>query len=675
MWLSQAPAAVLALPDRTIDPDTTNAWTSAFTQTTNQFIKIRLTGGRIHSIYGVRIQPQTGGSTSAPKDFDIRVSTTTADDNAFTTVFSGTAQNTNNAQEFLFTAPVDAKYVQFFFKQAYGTGFLGVGNLEVLEPPQDGALLLRFSSQSTTASQAAPVALDVDTGNGPWFSATGQNANQFLVVQLQGNDSWIIDRVVLEPGHNINSGDTTVRAKNFDILVSTTDGSDASFTTVFSGTLQSAATLQEFSFTPVPARFIKLLLKDNYGSASQIALYNFYAISPQMGSTNASFVDRSTVSSGTITSWLWEFGDGGTSTARDARHVYARPGDYTVRLTVTSNTGQTSSTQILYHAFAPLIADFSSTPLSPGESLDRILLFDRSVPRMSNARRTWDLNIAGFGTGSSVSLIYGDNGSFPVKFTIGDPNDFHYEVTRSIDVRNLPPTISALQGSTLVWGQTWTPGISSISDPSFTDAQSLRCNWAFGDGTGTEISQCTATKASQSTHAYALPGLYLTALNAFDKDGGVATARAINVVNRRPTAFTGMFADNSQSGSVTVSAKLIDDFSKAPLAGRTVTFALGSATANAISDASGKVQAVLPYSPGLTSAVASVSVTADTLYLASGARRSSRIARRAPLHIGQPRDRFLADVPRQRWRESGGSIVDFGRDRNFRNDLRSGSSL
>lgn len=43
------------------------------------------------------------------------------------------------------------------------------------------------------------------------------------------------------------------------------------------------------------------------------------------------FTDKST---GKITSWLWDFGDGKTSTRRNPTHVYWKPGAYTVTLTV-----------------------------------------------------------------------------------------------------------------------------------------------------------------------------------------------------------------------------------------------------------------------------------------------------------------------------------------------------
>ena len=51
-------------------------------------------------------------------------------------------------------------------------------------------------------------------------------------------------------------------------------------------------------------------------------------------------------SSGTPTTWAWEFGDGGTSTVQTPAHVYAAPGTYAVRLTASNSlgTGSTTST-------------------------------------------------------------------------------------------------------------------------------------------------------------------------------------------------------------------------------------------------------------------------------------------------------------------------------------------
>ncbi len=59
----------------------------------------------------------------------------------------------------------------------------------------------------------------------------------------------------------------------------------------------------------------------------------------------AGFTDASTIPDHTEAqfTYLWDFGDNQTSTAKDARHKYAAVGNYNVRLQVTSNNGCTQS--------------------------------------------------------------------------------------------------------------------------------------------------------------------------------------------------------------------------------------------------------------------------------------------------------------------------------------------
>ena len=49
------------------------------------------------------------------------------------------------------------------------------------------------------------------------------------------------------------------------------------------------------------------------------------------------FADLSTSGSGQIISWLWDFGDGGTSSIPDPLHFYAGPGTYSVSLIIETN--------------------------------------------------------------------------------------------------------------------------------------------------------------------------------------------------------------------------------------------------------------------------------------------------------------------------------------------------
>jgi len=58
-----------------------------------------------------------------------------------------------------------------------------------------------------------------------------------------------------------------------------------------------------------------------------------------------SFTD---MSSGAPTSWSWNFGDGGSSTAQNPSHQYSATGTYTVSLTATNTCGSTTETKTNY---------------------------------------------------------------------------------------------------------------------------------------------------------------------------------------------------------------------------------------------------------------------------------------------------------------------------------------
>lgn len=58
---------------------------------------------------------------------------------------------------------------------------------------------------------------------------------------------------------------------------------------------------------------------------------------------SVALADTSTDPDGTITSWLWNFGDGQTSTEQNPTHVFAAEGTYHVSLTVTDDDGDSDS--------------------------------------------------------------------------------------------------------------------------------------------------------------------------------------------------------------------------------------------------------------------------------------------------------------------------------------------
>jgi glucose/arabinose dehydrogenase len=71
-----------------------------------------------------------------------------------------------------------------------------------------------------------------------------------------------------------------------------------------------------------------------------------------------SFDDRSVVDG--ATAWIWDFGDGASSSEREPRHQYAQPGTYMVRLSVTGSRGTFTETKKIWAGVAEegLLAEY-----------------------------------------------------------------------------------------------------------------------------------------------------------------------------------------------------------------------------------------------------------------------------------------------------------------------------
>lgn len=85
--------------------------------------------------------------------------------------------------------------------------------------------------------------------------------------------------------------------------------------------------------------------------------------SPTAGSS-VSFHQGAIAGTGSITSYAWSFGDGGSSSAADPSHTYTSAGTYTVTLTVTQSDGLTASTHQSITVTAAIIHVASASWLS-----------------------------------------------------------------------------------------------------------------------------------------------------------------------------------------------------------------------------------------------------------------------------------------------------------------------
>ena len=77
-------------------------------------------------------------------------------------------------------------------------------------------------------------------------------------------------------------------------------------------------------------------------------------------------VSFSDLSTGHVTSWAWDFGDGTSSTLQNPAHTYPLVGTYTVSLTVTGDGGSNtaSAVDLVVALEPPPVAGLAATPTS-----------------------------------------------------------------------------------------------------------------------------------------------------------------------------------------------------------------------------------------------------------------------------------------------------------------------
>ncbi len=133
------------------------------------------------------------------------------------------------------------------------------------------------------------------------------------------------------------------------------------------------------------------------------------------------FTDNST--GGAATSWLWDFGDGNTSTLQNPGHCYNDPGPYTVILTVTTANGCTNTITMTNYinVFANPVAAFTAGP-QPTTELNPLISFTDQ----STGADTWSWNFGDVLNSSSTlqhpTFEYPGNGCFDVTLTVTTVN-------------------------------------------------------------------------------------------------------------------------------------------------------------------------------------------------------------------------------------------------------------
>ncbi|UAY51015.1 PKD domain-containing protein [Ferruginibacter albus] len=210
--------------------------------------------------------------------------------------------------------------------------------------------------------------------------------------------------------------------------------------------------------------------------------------------------------------YLWDFGDGTTSTLTPVSKKYLATGTYTVKLYVTTADGCSDSAvkSNLIKIGTPVAVNFSAAPLV--QCVGKNVQFTDST--IGADSWIWD-----FGDGTTSTLknpihAYQLNGTFTVKLTAGN-NGCQTLVTKTNYIQVLPPVAK------------FTPVVdcSNKTSVSFTDnsIQPQTWNWKFGDS--------DSITTQNAIHNYAALGSYNVVLTV--TNGGCVNSKtiAIKLVN------------------------------------------------------------------------------------------------------------------------------------------------
>jgi PKD repeat protein len=253
------------------------------------------------------------------------------------------------------------------------------------------------------------------------------------------------------------------------------------------------------------------------------------------------FADAST---GIVTGWSWDFGDGSSSTDANPSHTFVAPGSYTITLTASGPYGLDTETRtdwIVVEDPMP-VADFAA---QPGSGFAPLVVAFQDLSGGLITSWSWD-----FGDGASSSEaeplhVFEAVGSYDVTLTVAGPAGTSTLFRSAAVVASEPPPTADFEPTVTGGFAPLTLGFTSLS--SGTIASYV---WSFGDG--------THSAQADPSHTYSAPGTYTVALTVSGPSGSNTETKTdlITVLDPTPVAD---FTRDLDGGFVPLMVSFTDD--------------------------------------------------------------------------------------------------------------------
>ncbi len=302
------------------------------------------------------------------------------------------------------------------------------------------------------------------------------------------------------------------------------DGTITSYAWQFGDTTTGTGVTTAHTYATANTYPITLTVTDNSGATSTIT-HTVTVTGPTNQPPVAAFTPTCTLLActvdagasgdpdGTITSYAWQFGDTTTGTGVTTAHTYATANTYPITLTVTDNSGATSTithtVTVTGPTNQPPVAAFTPTCTLLACTVDAGASGDPDGTITSYA---WQFGDTTTGTGVTTAHTYATANTYPITLTVTDNSGATSTITHTVTVTgptNQPPVAAFTPTCTLL-ACTVDAGASGDPDGTITSYA-----WQFGDTTtGTGVT---------TAHTYATANTYPITLTVTDNSGATST--------------------------------------------------------------------------------------------------------------------------------------------------------
>lgn len=239
---------------------------------------------------------------------------------------------------------------------------------------------------------------------------------------------------------------------------------------------------------------------------------------------NLSFIDASTVISGSLTSWNWNFGDGTSSISANPQHNYAINGSINVELIVTSDNG-CMDTIVKTVTVYPLPQPNFTTSLAC-ENYPTSFTNTSFISSGSISSFLYDFNGLNNSTQSNPTFNFPSSGVYNVSLTTTSNFGCLNSVILPVNVNAIPIANFSINPNPALINQ-------NVIFTDITNADVVAWQWNFGDGEG--------DNQEITNHEYDQGGTFTVSLMVTDSVGCMDTISktiSITLLPVLPSGFT-----------------------------------------------------------------------------------------------------------------------------------------